>query len=182
MQMSRRASEGTETWGNPRRGLPRERNAEIGHPRRRERTGVRICIMKLSDPAILLLGVSVAFTGCMHSPTGNDLDFPSAIVYGTVVTATGSSVEGARVLIEHRPDGCDEPRFERAEVFSDISGRFRKMFSLFSTISASSCLVAYALPPPASDSRPSSVVSFEVEFNFGVPRDSVRVDLVLNSP
>lgn len=62
---------------------------------------------------------------------------------------------------------------------SDSSGRFRAVFRLQFSVPPSSCLVAYAIPPPETDLLQSDEVSFDLDFTYDTPPDSVQVDLAL---
>ena len=110
------------------------------------------------------------------------LETVDAIVYGTVTTASGVSVDGATVTLTHHPEGCDSPDVDSGRDFTDSTGHFRAGLPIASAPpDDTACFQASIDPPEESGLAAPEPKQFDADFRPNPPYDSTRVDFVLDS-
>lgn len=151
-----------------------------GEPRIR----TELCGHRVGREHLLLQWISAALIGAIVGCTsrGADIQAPStfdAIVFGRVTGPGGEPIGGARVVLEHRPEGCTGSRNERENTATNAQGYYRTLFHLGTARKSTSCFVAWAEPPAQSAFQASDTVTFDVRFGdpeYVLP-DSVQVNL-----
>ena len=109
------------------------------------------------------------------------LETVDAIVYGTVTTASGASVDGATVTLTHHPDGCDSRDVDMDLGVTDSTGSFRVGLPILYGETKNSCFLASVDPSDGSGLDTPEPKQFDADFRSDPPYDSVRVDFVLDS-
>ena len=120
----------------------------------------------------------VALAACSDPTRGCDVCTWSAIIYGNVRTAAGSTATGVMVRVDvgQMPCSAGVPWFEGARTFTDAMGFYR--FQVRSPASSPQCVrVEAALPGASPVVGEASSVRFKLTFEASLPYDSVRVDL-----
>lgn len=130
------------------------------------------------------LALCCAVIAC--SPTtdvGCDVCTTSALVYGTVRTADGAPIAGARIDIDAYLDDCSGPHWGQTNVPAQSDGDGKYRGSLLSPAAPfSACVVVLATPPSGSGlittTNSGSFVQFRANFR-STGLDSTRVDIAL---
>ena len=130
----------------------------------------------------LITVISLVLTTGACGTTDSRIHTVDAIVYGTVTTASGASVDDAVVTLTHRPDGCDSPDVDSGRDFTDSTGHFRAGLPIASAPpDETSCFQASIDPPEGSGLAAPEPKQFDADFRPNPPYDSTRVDFVLDS-
>ena len=132
-------------------------------------------VLSLFTVVLLVLTVGACET------TDSTIHTVDAIVYGTITTASGASVDDAAVTLTHRPDECDNSDVDLGRDFTDSTGRYRTGLPLLHAVTKNSCFLATVNPPEGSGLAASEPKQFDADFRSNPPYDSVRVDFVLDS-
>ena len=141
----------------------------------------------MSNASIRVLAslVFIAIACVRTSDPACDICTTSAIVFGTVRTATGTVVAGATIQVDAHRDTCDGPLYGGSNfpATTSLAGEYRDApFSLAGPFSA--CLVVRVIPPAGSGlsaaADSGAVVRFLNDFS-GAVRDSIRVDVQLHT-
>lgn len=115
-------------------------------------------------------------------PRGCDICTTSAIVFGTVRSASGTPVPGARVSVEARETSCRGTQIGGEDAIADTSGAYRVRLRSPEAPTAV-CLVVTGVPPTSSGMMSGSdtghVVRMQPDYGRDESTDSVRVDLTL---
>ena len=141
---------------------------------------------RLTTPVLLAFCGIALSCGRGTEPQGCDICTTSAVVYGTVRSAAGVAVAGARITVEARKTSCSASSMGglRDPTTTDSQGYYRGI--VISPIGPTAvCLITTAAPPAGSSyvaaTDTGHVVRLQPDYPPGQMRDSVRVDLVLPS-
>jgi hypothetical protein len=155
------------------------------NPRRRWRFGrtERGQHRRILAPAVVPLCLAVQ--GCGSDPVGCDPCFTSAVVYGTIADSLGRAVTDVPVEVLAHVGGCETPFRGFMNTTANSGGRYRALAgSLHSPFTADCFAVTANVNGDPRWPRGAAKVAGRVEFRAEldrVPRDSIRLDLVLGT-
>lgn len=125
---------------------------------------------------VLAAVLALAATGCRQDLTGLDAD-NSALVYGTVSSASGQPVDSATVRTTAYSNLCGSRVSVSSETRTDTRGRYADTLLFFRT-RVRGCLTVEAIPP-ARDELRSTLVELSTRSIWSAGLDSVQLDLTL---
>jgi len=176
-----------------RTGTPLQTNCgKLGKKVRRSRPGrqfvfaERMQIRPKPGPLITLLTpLCIAMQACGSDPVGCDPCFTTAVIYGAVVDSAGRPAAGVPVDVLAHVGGCDSPFRGFMHTTANSGGGYRALAgSLHSPFTADCFAITANVDGDARWPRGRAVIAGRVEFRAeldGLPRDSIRLDLVVGT-